>query len=118
MICAATNDARTKPLKVSARSGSIGFAVDVPCAVGRKKFAEIFARVTADASAAMWQFVGPHQHFEIFFGAYWGPSFQQNDVQAAFGENFGGRAATCAGAHDTHVIGFWRTNDLRHPLKF
>src|ERR1700730_4176619 len=118
VIGAATNDARTKPLEVRAWRGSIGLAVDDPCAVGRKKFAKIFARVTANARATMRQFVRPHQHFEIFLGVYRRPGFQQDNIQATFGENFGGHAAACAGAHDTYVIGFWRTNNLRHPLKF
>src|ERR1700676_2420318 len=80
VIGAAADDARTEPLKVSAWCGSVGLAVDVPCAVGREEFTEIFAGVAADAGATMRQIVGPHQHFEIFFGIYWRTGFQQNNV--------------------------------------
>ena len=74
--------------------------------LGARNSPKFSLRVTADARAAMRQFVRPHQHLEIFFGIYLRTGFQQNNVEAALGENFGGHAAACAGADDADVIGF------------
>src|SRR5204863_8998235 len=114
VIGAAADDARTKPLKTRAGSGSVGFAFNSPSTIGGKELAEIFARVTADAGAAMRGFIRPHQHLEIFFRIYVGSSFQQRAVQATLCENLGGHASARAGADDANVILLWRTNHLGH----
>src|SRR5207253_7934547 len=108
------DDARTKPLKTRAGSGSVRLAFNFPRAIGSKELAEIFARMAADAGAAMRRFVRPHQHLEIFFGIYVGPGFQQRAVQAALGEDLGGHASARAGADDANVILLWGTDHLRH----
>ena len=114
MISAAAHDAGTKPLKIGAGSGSVRLALDVPGAVGSEKFAEIFAGPSADARATMRRFVRPHQHLEIFFGMNLRPGFEQGAAEAAFGEDFGGRAAARAGADDADVVLLGGPLNLRH----
>ena len=42
VIGAAADDARAEPLEIGAGRGGVGLAVNVPGAVGREEFAEIF----------------------------------------------------------------------------
>src|SRR5207253_7470752 len=50
VIGAATDDARPKPAKARAWSGGVRFAVDLPCAVRRRKFVVDFAAKIGRAS--------------------------------------------------------------------
>src|ERR1700759_3575853 len=114
MIGAAADDARTEPLETVARSGGVGFAFDVPRAVGSQEFSEVFTGAAANACAAMWQIVGPRQHFEVFFGIYWRAGFEERDAQSAFGENFRGHAAAGAGTDNHNVVAFGSALHLSH----
>ena len=70
--------------------------------------------LAADASAAMRQIVGPDMLLEILFRIQRRARLQHHDVQAAFGEHFGGRAARRARSNDADVIHF-RVNELLVP---
>src|SRR5260370_34485328 len=113
MIGAAADDARAEPLDTRAGSRSVRLALNLPRAIRRQEFAEIFARMSSYARAAMRRFVRPHQHLEIFLGIYVRSGFQQRAVQAAFGENLRGHAPAGSGADNANVILFWRTVTFR-----
>jgi hypothetical protein len=115
MIGAPTHDAGAEPAELRARRGSVGFAFDFPGAVGRDEFVIQFVTVlAADAHPAMRQLVGPHVFLEIFFRIQRRARFEHHYIQAAFGEHFGGGAASRARPNHADVIHFRGTNHLCH----
>src|SRR6266852_3984144 len=114
VIGAAADDAGTKPLEIRAGSGGVGLAFDLPRAIRREKFTEVFARLAADAGAAVRQIVRPQEHLEILVRSDVRPGFEEHAVQAALGENLRGHASARTGADNANVILLWRANHLRH----
>ena len=114
MIGSAADDAGAKPLKIVAGSGGIRLALNVPCAIGRKKFTEIFRGMAANTCTAVRQVVGPHEHLEIFFRVNVGPSLEHGAVEAALGEDFCSDPSTGTGANDADIVLFGRTGYLSH----
>src|SRR5260370_336827 len=92
--------------EMRAGSGNIRFAFDGPSAIRGQEFAESFARGSANAGAAMRQFVRPGKHLEIFFGIKIGPGFEQNAVEAPLGKNLRGDTTAGAGTDDANVVLF------------
>ncbi len=97
VIGAATDDARPKPAKARSRRRGVRFAIDLPCAVRRRKFVVDFAaKLAANANATVRQIVRPEVFFVIFFRIERRAGLEHDNVQPAFGQNLGGRATPSA----------------------
>ena len=107
VIGASTDDAGAEPAELRSGSGSVRLAFNFPGAVGRHEFvAQFVPELSADADAAMGQFVGPDVLFEILLRIQRRTRLQHHDVQAAFGEHFRGGAACRPRSNDANVIDF------------
>jgi len=114
VVCAASDDARAEPLEIGSWGGGVGLSFDSPGAIGRKELAEIIRGFPANANATVWQFVGPHEHLEVFFGIQRRPCLQQYNAQATFRQKFCGHTAACAGTDNADVISLGSAHHLGH----
>ncbi len=97
----------------------VGFAGNVPIAVGRVEIAPLLAAEVGfgvRAGAAMVHLIGPHVLLEILCGIEHRAGFEQGDVDAEIGENFDCRAASGAGADDHDVENLGSACNLEHGV--
>src|SRR5947209_182848 len=91
MVGASAHDARAIPAKGRAGRSGVGLAFDRPRSRRCDEFVfETVAQLqsmSADAAAAMRQFVRPHVLFEVFTRIESWARFQHYDAQAAFGKH-------------------------------
>ena len=121
VVGASAQDARTEPVATFASLGDgVGFAGNIPVAVGRGEIAPLLAseiELGSRARAAMVDFIGPDVLFEILLRIEHGSGFEQRDVDSLIGEHFHGSAAAGAGTNHHDVMHLRRTLNLGHrPL--
>ena len=105
MIGAATNNSRAKPAESRTGCGNVGFAIDLPGAIRSQELSiEQAAQFPANACAAMLEVVRPEMFFVVSCRIQRRTGFKHYDVEPAFGEYFGGGAASSAGSNNTNVI--------------
>jgi hypothetical protein len=81
VVGASADDAGAEPAEVRAGSGDVGFAFNLPCAVGSAEF--VFDSLTSaatDSGATMREVVGPDVLFEVSLGNQRRAGFEQRNT--------------------------------------